>query len=170
MKCAAFVERHLADPGLAPAGVARAFGISLRYLQVTFQEQGTTPSAFILERRLARCRRDLADPALQAVPVHAIGARWGFPRSSEFSRAFRRREGVPPGGYRLLVRGSGTGEPGPDGRMGGGRGRGGAAGAGPVRTGGRRSPERGGCARSPERGSTGAALAGGSRPWVDRRE
>ncbi|MEU3555799.1 helix-turn-helix domain-containing protein [Streptomyces fragilis] len=112
MKCAALVERHLADPALSPAVVARALGISLRYLQLVFQDQGTTPSTFILERRLARCRRDLADPALHSVPVHAIGARWGFPRSSEFSRAFRKREGVPPGGYRLLVRGSGVGEEG----------------------------------------------------------
>ncbi|WP_448319504.1 helix-turn-helix domain-containing protein [Streptomyces sp. CO7] len=105
MKCAALVERHLADPSLSPAVVERALGISLRYLQLVFQDQGTTPSTFILERRLARCRRDLADPALLSVPVHAIGARWGFPRSSEFSRAFRKREGVPPGGYRLLARG-----------------------------------------------------------------
>ncbi|MER5478876.1 helix-turn-helix domain-containing protein [Streptomyces sp. NPDC002734] len=131
IKCAALVERHLADPSLSPAAVARALGISLRYLQLVFQDQGTTPSTFILERRLARCRRDLADPALLSVPVHAIGARWGFPRSSEFSRAFRRREGVPPGGYRMLVGGSGSSADG-DGDASPPR-RGGAGSAGGVR-------------------------------------
>ncbi|MFJ4467082.1 helix-turn-helix domain-containing protein [Streptomyces sp. NPDC089424] len=108
LECAAFVERHLADPDLSPGLVARAHGISPRYLQLVFQEQDATPSSFIRERRLAHCRRDLADPRLHAVPVHAIGARWGFPRASEFNRAFRRREGVSPGAYRLLVRGGGA--------------------------------------------------------------
>lgn len=107
LKCSAFVERHLADPELSPGVVARAHGISPRYLQLIFQEQGTTPSSFISERRLAHCRRDLADPALQTVPVHAIGARWGFPRASEFNRSFRKREGVSPGAYRLRVLGPG---------------------------------------------------------------
>ncbi|GGS99865.1 hypothetical protein GCM10010254_19860 [Streptomyces chromofuscus] len=74
LKCAAFVERHLGHPELSPGVVARAHGISPRYLQLVFRDQGTTPSSFIRERRLAHCRRDLADPALHTVPVHAIGA------------------------------------------------------------------------------------------------
>lgn len=96
----AFIERHLSDPALSPASLASAHGISLRYLQRVFQEQGTTVAGFVRERRLARCRRDLADPALHDLPVHAIGARWGFPRASDFSRAFRAGTGVTPGQYR----------------------------------------------------------------------
>ncbi|GGL70825.1 AraC family transcriptional regulator [Streptomyces fumigatiscleroticus] len=96
----AFIERNLGDPALSPSAVASAHGISPRYLQRILQEQGTTAAAFIRERRLARCRRDLADPALREVPVHAIGARWGFRSASDFNRAFRAAIGLTPGQYR----------------------------------------------------------------------
>ena len=56
------------------------------------------------QRRLERCRRDLADPALAARPVAAIAARWGFPSAAEFSRAFRAAHGMPPGEYRMSAR------------------------------------------------------------------
>ncbi|MFD8963950.1 helix-turn-helix domain-containing protein [Streptomyces sp. NPDC059568] len=97
---AAHVDRNLGDPGLSPAAIARAHGISLRYVQRIFQEQGTTAAAFIRTQRLTRCRRDLTDPALHHIPVHAIGARWGFPRPSDFNRVFRATVGVSPGRYR----------------------------------------------------------------------
>jgi AraC-like DNA-binding protein len=32
--------------------------------------------------------------------VHAVAARWGFPRAAEFTRAFRSAYGVPPGELR----------------------------------------------------------------------
>jgi len=101
LRIASYVDRHLGDVDLSPAAIAAAHGISLRYVQRIFQEQGTTAAAFIREQRLVRCRRDLADPALREVPVHAIGARWGFPRPSDFNRAFRTRVGMSPGRYRV---------------------------------------------------------------------
>jgi AraC-like DNA-binding protein len=98
-----FIDTHLAEP-LAPQQIADATDISVRYLQRIFQEHGTTVMDFVRERRINHCRRDLADPALDHVPVHAIGARWGFPQPSDFSRSFRRATGVPPGRYRSLAR------------------------------------------------------------------
>ncbi|MGW2717293.1 helix-turn-helix domain-containing protein [Streptomyces sp. NPDC001492] len=99
---ASYVDHHLGDAHLTPASLATAHGVSVRYVQRIFQEQGTTAAAFIREQRLARCRRDLTDPALRDVPVHAIGARWGFPRASDFNRAFRMTTGVSPGRYRCM--------------------------------------------------------------------
>ncbi|MFD5648674.1 helix-turn-helix domain-containing protein [Streptomyces sp. NPDC127039] len=103
LRMVAFVDRNLGSPGLSPTAVASAHGVSLRYLHHVFQGEGTTPTRFIREQRLVRCRRDLADPACAHIPVHAIGARWGFPRPSDFSRAFRAATGVPPGRYRTLA-------------------------------------------------------------------
>ncbi|MFI1360954.1 helix-turn-helix domain-containing protein [Streptomyces sp. NPDC020898] len=100
LRIATFVDRYLGDPALSPAAIAAAHGISLRYVQRIFQEHGTTAAAFIREQRLARCRRDFADPALRDVPVHAIGARWGFPRASDFNRAFKTTVGMSPGRFR----------------------------------------------------------------------
>lgn len=92
----AFISRHLPDPGLGPAAVAAAHCVSTRTLHRLFQAHGTTVGDVIRRERMARCRRDLADPALRATPVSAIGARWGFPRPAEFTRAFRAATGLTP--------------------------------------------------------------------------
>jgi AraC-like DNA-binding protein len=95
-----FIEQHLAEADLAPAIVAAAHHVSLRYLHRLFETEDTTVAAWIRRRRLERCRRDLADPALGAVPVSAVAARWGLPDSAHFSRLFRRTYGIPPAEYR----------------------------------------------------------------------
>ncbi|GAA4153953.1 helix-turn-helix domain-containing protein [Phytohabitans flavus] len=96
----AFIRRHLGDPHLTPAQVAAAHHISVRTLHRLFRQRGTTVAAHIRRQRLEAARRDLTDPALGALPVHAIGARWGFPRPADFARAFRTAYGIPPRDYR----------------------------------------------------------------------
>ncbi|MEU7472720.1 helix-turn-helix domain-containing protein [Streptomyces sp. NPDC044984] len=98
----AYVDRHLADVDLTPASVAAAHHVSLRYLQRLFEEQGAGVATWIRNRRLDRCRRDLADPRLAERPVRAVAARWGFTRPSDFSRAFRREYGLSPLEFRRL--------------------------------------------------------------------
>jgi AraC-like DNA-binding protein len=105
----AFVEEHLGDPALAPAMVAAAHHISVRYLHRLFQDEGRTVSAWIRERRLRRCQRDLGDPQLAQVPVNVVAARWGFTDPAHFSRAFRAACGMPPGEYRRMMRHDGGG-------------------------------------------------------------
>jgi len=56
------------------------------------------------QRRMDRCRRDLADPGLAARPIAAIAARWGFSSAADFSRAFRAAHGMPPSEYRRSAR------------------------------------------------------------------
>ncbi|MFI6818205.1 helix-turn-helix domain-containing protein [Nonomuraea sp. NPDC050328] len=104
----AFIEDHLGDLSLDPATVAAAHHLSLRHLHRLFATQDTTVSAWIRHRRLERCRRDLADPALHDTPVAAIAARWGLPDSAHFSRLFRAAYGLPPSEYRRarLLRGT----------------------------------------------------------------
>lgn len=96
----AFIEDRLADPDLSPSSVAAAHHVSLRSLQKLFEEQGTSVAAWIRQRRLERCRRDLLDPRSRADPVQAIARRWGFTDPAHFSRAFRAAYGAPPGDYR----------------------------------------------------------------------
>lgn len=94
----AFIRRHLHDPDLTPTSVAAAHHISRSYLHRLFQSEGLTVATYIRDQRLRNAYRDLTDPdpVLRATPIHAIGARWGFPRAAEFSRAFRTAYGVPP--------------------------------------------------------------------------
>jgi AraC-like DNA-binding protein len=97
----AFIERRLGDPDLTPATIAEAHHISLRTLHRLFAPYGYTVAEWIRTRRLARCRRDLADPLLAERPVHAVAARWGFQSPAHFSRLFRSAYGIGPLEYRL---------------------------------------------------------------------
>ncbi|MBM7774496.1 AraC-like DNA-binding protein [Actinokineospora baliensis] len=91
------IDARLADPDLTPAGIAAAVHISTRQLYRLFESEGTTVAKWIRDRRLERCRADLlTEPA----GVSAVGARWGIPDSSYFSRAFRQRYGCAPRDYR----------------------------------------------------------------------
>ncbi|WP_411152567.1 helix-turn-helix domain-containing protein [Streptomyces sp. A30] len=92
----AYMGERLADPDLGPEQVADAHRISRRYLYKLLAEQGYTVSGWIRDQRLARCRRDLADPALARLPVGAIGSRWGFAGPAHFSHAFKTAFGISP--------------------------------------------------------------------------
>ncbi|MFF9016667.1 helix-turn-helix domain-containing protein [Streptomyces sp. NPDC014870] len=100
-----FIDVNLADPRLGPAAVAGFHNLSLRALHALFRKQdGETVAAVIRRRRLERCREDLTDPRWDALPVAAIGARWGMGHPQGFSRAFRTMFGTPPGEYRRAAR------------------------------------------------------------------
>jgi AraC-like DNA-binding protein len=97
-----FVEERLSDSRLTPASVAAAHHVSVRYLYRLFEDEGHTVAGWIRSRRLERCRRDLAEPALLGRPVSAIAARWGFPDPTHFSRVFRAAHAVTPREYRVM--------------------------------------------------------------------
>ncbi|NMO57412.1 helix-turn-helix domain-containing protein [Actinoplanes sp. TBRC 11911] len=99
-----FVQQHLGDPRLTPAGIAAQHHMSLRSLHQLFHDEGLTVAGWIRARRLERCRRDLADPSLDARPVAAVAARWGFTSAADFSKVFRSAHGVPPAEYRRFAR------------------------------------------------------------------
>jgi AraC-like DNA-binding protein len=100
LRIQAFIGRHLADCDLTPGAIAAAHHISVSYLHRLFRQQGTSVSSLIRRQRLERARRDLADPAQRATPVHAIAARWAFPQHATFSRAFHATYGLAPRDYR----------------------------------------------------------------------
>ncbi|MFI1172776.1 AraC-like ligand-binding domain-containing protein [Streptomyces melanogenes] len=104
LRMSAFIAEHLPDPDLGPETIAAAHHLSLRYLHRVFQDNDTTPRALIRQQRLDRCRKDLADPALQHLTIHAIAARWGYPQPDGFSRAFRTATGMSPSEYRATQR------------------------------------------------------------------
>ncbi|MET8309997.1 helix-turn-helix domain-containing protein [Micromonospora sp. NPDC005173] len=96
----AYVHRHLGDAALSPQAVADAHHISLRSLHRLFEGEESTVASYIRDLRLARCRRDLTDPALRTQSVQTIAARLGFPDKAHFSRVFRGAYGLSPQAYR----------------------------------------------------------------------
>jgi AraC-like DNA-binding protein len=92
------VEAQLADPGLRTLSLASACNASVRTIQNLFAGMGTTPSAYILERRLARAAERLS--AAPEASITEIAFELGFNDSAYFARAFRQRFGVPPREWR----------------------------------------------------------------------
>jgi AraC-like DNA-binding protein len=97
----AYIAEALGDPFLSVEQIAEAVGISSGHLQQVFrQSSGTTVGEYVRERRLAYCRRDLADASLMHQSITSIAFRWGFSESSSFSRAFRHAFQISPRRYR----------------------------------------------------------------------
>jgi AraC-like DNA-binding protein len=83
------------DPELNPAGIARAVGISERYLHQLFRDTDQTPMRLVKARRLEQCHRDLLNPALATKPVGEIALARGYRRADQFAHDFRQRFGIP---------------------------------------------------------------------------
>lgn len=92
-----WIEEHLPEPDLGPAGIAMAHHMSVRQVHRVFADLGITCRRYISRRRLERVRADLATSHL---PVATIGLRWGFADPAHLSRAFKREFGISPSSLR----------------------------------------------------------------------
>jgi AraC-like DNA-binding protein len=75
----------------------------VRHLHRIFAAKGCTVTEWIRERRLERCRADLADPRLRERNITDIAFFWGFSDSAHFSHRFRQEFGVSPREFRAKV-------------------------------------------------------------------
>ncbi|MFM0220706.1 AraC-like ligand-binding domain-containing protein [Paraburkholderia dipogonis] len=98
-----FIDEHLADPSLTLAGVAAALDISTRHVRELLAEGGVSYRRYVLEQRLARCAKDLADPCMAHRTVTDIGYSWAFFDSAHFSKAFKAAYGISPRDYRSIA-------------------------------------------------------------------
>lgn len=91
------IEERLAEPIRIPE-LAAAHGLSRHALYRLFSEElGTTPTAYVTARRLARAATMLTEGD---APVSAVAAAVGFDDYSYFIRIFRREYGLTPLAYR----------------------------------------------------------------------
>jgi AraC family transcriptional regulator, positive regulator of tynA and feaB len=95
-----FIDEHLAEPTLDPAEIAFAARVSVRHLHRLFVTKGRTVAESIRERRLERCRTDLADHRLYGKSITEIAFDWGFSDSAHFSRCFKKQFGISPRAFR----------------------------------------------------------------------
>jgi len=91
-----YLEIHFEDSELTPEKVARANGISMRYLHSLFHHSGTSVSRWLWERRLKAAREDLLNPNLNHLRISEIAFRRGFNDPAHFSRTFRSRFDTSP--------------------------------------------------------------------------
>lgn len=89
------VDGLFRQPDLSIRALAAKHGISVRYLQLLFEENGATFSQYLQSVRLDHAFRRLQD-APPFMKVRDIAAEAGFADMSTFNRLFRQRYGETP--------------------------------------------------------------------------
>lgn len=98
-----FIHTHLHDPSLTLDQIARAAHVTPAHLIRSFRaEHGTTPMAYLWQRRVALGVDLLTNTGLG---VSAVAERCGFKTVHHLSRRIKQATGLPPAALR---RGSGT--------------------------------------------------------------
>jgi AraC-like DNA-binding protein len=94
---------QLRNPNLSAAGVAKANGISERYLRQLFEDFGTSFSEFVIGQRLDLAHRLLVNPLNRHRRISEIAFEAGFSDLSHFNRRFRARFGATPAAARAAT-------------------------------------------------------------------
>jgi len=93
------VMRRMADKAPSLEEVSAQLGLRPRRLRRLFIERfGRTPTEYVRELRIQEAQRLLVTTDL---PVHAIGARLGFPSAPHFDRTFKLLVGATPLQFRF---------------------------------------------------------------------
>ncbi len=87
---------RLTEPALSLISVARAYRASPRTIQLAFEAEGESFSAFVLEQRLLLAYRLLVNPLHAHRKISDIAHSAGFGDVSHFHKYFRRRFAATP--------------------------------------------------------------------------
>jgi AraC-like DNA-binding protein len=94
----ALARRHLLQPDLSPAQIARTMNISVRQLHLLFEPTDKSFSRTLLAMRLVEARRQLE--SIPHLTVTEIALACGFDSLATFYRTFRQTYGLAPGDLR----------------------------------------------------------------------
>jgi AraC-like DNA-binding protein len=98
------ILQQSADHSLNARTIAAQMGITPRYVHLLLEETGRSFTQHVLERRLERVAALLRDPRRNGSRIADIALESGFTDLSQFNRAFRRRFGDTPSGFRAELR------------------------------------------------------------------
>jgi len=90
------IAERLASQDLSVEKAALRQGVSPRYVQTLFEQEGTTFSQYVIGQRLARAHRLLTDPRFADRSITSVAFDAGFSDLSYFNRTFRRCYGGTP--------------------------------------------------------------------------
>jgi AraC-like DNA-binding protein len=99
----AHICENLAAHSLSLQSVAAHYGLSVRYIHMLFEDEGTTFSTFVREQRLLQARAMLRSPRHAGCSISSIALAAGFGDLSHFNRSFRGRFGASPTEVRLSL-------------------------------------------------------------------
>lgn len=95
-----YIERHLTDPALSPATIARGNRISQRYLHLLFHPLPDSVMGFVVRRRVEVAAECLKNSCHADRSITTIAMDCGFSSATHFGRAFRARFATTPQAYR----------------------------------------------------------------------
>jgi AraC-like DNA-binding protein len=93
-------QRNLSNPDLNVAAVARACGISTRYLCAILKSHDIRFSEVLWKSRLERTKAWLKSDNMRHVSITKIAYMAGFKSAAHFSRMFKQVMSVTPGEFR----------------------------------------------------------------------
>lgn len=95
-----FVAQNLRNTELDTGLVSAHAGLSARYINSLFEDEGTSLMRYVWQRRLENCRKDLLNPHCVGHRIFEIAFRWGFNDAAHFSRVFKLQFGCTPREFR----------------------------------------------------------------------
>jgi AraC-like DNA-binding protein len=98
-----YIDAHLANAQLGPDEIATTANLSRASLYRLLAAEGGIRAA-LLKRRLDRSLQLMLADSKDERPLKEVAKSCGFAGTSQFTRAFRARFGLPPRQYRALVR------------------------------------------------------------------
>jgi AraC-like DNA-binding protein len=101
------ITANLSRDDLSVVEIALRQRVTPRYVQVLFENEGTTFTEFVRNARLNRAYRMLIDQRLAGRSISTIAFETGFSDLSYFNRAFRRQFGGTPSDVRAASNGQG---------------------------------------------------------------
>ncbi|CAA2137751.1 Transcriptional activator NphR (plasmid) [Methylobacterium bullatum] len=104
LRAKAYIEENLGNHSLDPTHLASALGLSLRQLQVVFQERNQSISEWIWGRRVDAVAKLLDDSRTAHVAIGALANSCGFASQAHFSRRFKEHFKMSPRDYKYRTR------------------------------------------------------------------
>jgi AraC-like DNA-binding protein len=102
-RLSAIKDDFAADPSLTLAAIASRQCVTPRYVQMLFEADGTTFTAYAVDQRLTAAWRMLTSRRHAHLTIGAIVLASGFGDISHFNRLFRRRYGASPSEVRAAA-------------------------------------------------------------------
>ena len=97
-----YIKANIRNPDLSPAMIAKAGGMSSRYLHWLFNADADddTVKQYIFRQRLDLCARDLSNPHMRNRKISDIAFYWGFQDTAHFNKRFKQLYNLSPGAFR----------------------------------------------------------------------
>ena len=103
-----YIKANIRNPDLSPVMIAKAGGMSSRYLHWLFNTDADddTVKQYIFRQRLDLCARDLSNPHMKNRKISDIAFYWGFQDTAHFNKRFKQQYDLSPGAFRDRMSGS----------------------------------------------------------------